>query len=94
MLPPIPRSLTAPLRTLGAQMPAVIVTGPRQAGKLVLCGPFTDHAGGMIILRVKDKSEARAIAAKDPFVRDGVRSFEVRTWEIGNAENNYLGPDA
>ncbi len=24
---------------------------------------------------------------------EGVRSYEIRTWEIGNAENNYLDPD-
>jgi uncharacterized protein len=62
-------------------------------GRLVLCGPFTDHPGGMIIVQVEHRAEALAIAAADPFVREGVRTCEVRTWQIGNAENNYLDPD-
>jgi len=63
-----------------------------EEGKLVLCGPFTDHAGGMIILQVEDRSEAETIAQADPFVVEGVRRYEIRTWEIGSAANNYLDP--
>ncbi len=70
------------------------IRGLDEEGKLVLCGPFTDHAGGMIILQVEGKSEALAIAEADPFVAEGVRRYEIRTWEIGNAENNYLDPGA
>jgi uncharacterized protein YciI len=60
-------------------------------GKLVLCGPFTDHAGGMIVIKAKDKAEATAIAKSDPFVRSGSRSFEVRSWLLSCEENNHLG---
>lgn len=60
-------------------------------GKLILCGPFTDHPSGMVVLNVKNKEEATAIAEADPFVREGVRTFEVRTWLIACRENNYLG---
>ncbi len=62
-----------------------------EAGKLVLCGPFTDHASGLVVVHARDKAEAEAIAAADPFVRDGVRTFTVRTWQLANRENNYLG---
>ena len=61
-----------------------------QNGQLVLCGPFTDHASGMIIVKAADKGEAEAIARMDPFVIEGVRTHEVRTWLLARAENNYL----
>lgn len=59
--------------------------------KLVLCGPFSDYAGGMIIINAQDKIEAEAIARLDPFVTSGARTFEVRTWNISCDENNHLG---
>lgn len=62
-----------------------------QEGKLVLCGPFTDYASGMVVVTAGDKAEAEAIAKVDPFVVDGVRTYSVRTWLLACAENNYLG---
>jgi uncharacterized protein YciI len=60
-------------------------------GKLVLCGPFTDFPSGMVIVNAKDKAEAIAIANSDPFVIEGVRTPQVRTWKLACADNNYLG---
>lgn len=65
--------------------------GLDQQGKLVLCGPFTDYPSGMVIVKAKDKDDAISIAKSDPFVVEGVRTFEVRTWLLACAENNYLG---
>lgn len=62
------------------------------AEKLVLCGPFTDHPGGMVVVRVEDIAEARRIAEADPFVGEGVRRYELRTWLMANAANGYLDP--
>ena len=62
-----------------------------QQGQLVLCGPFTDYASGMVVVNVTNKNEAEEIAKADPFVLEGVRNFEVRTWLLACAENNYLG---
>lgn len=58
-------------------------------GKLVLCGPFTDYDGGMVILKCKNIEEARAIAESDPFIKEGYKTFELRTLRIANKENNY-----
>lgn len=58
--------------------------------KLVLCGPFTDHASGMVVVNVTTKEEAERIAKADPFVSEGVRTYELRTWLLACAENNYL----
>ncbi len=60
-------------------------------GLLVLCGPFTDHPSGLVVVNAKDKEEAMRIAEADPFVVSEVRSFEIRTWLLACAENNYLG---
>lgn len=60
-------------------------------GKLVMCGPFTGYPGGMIILEASGMEEAQAIAAQDPFVQRGVRTAEVRAWELSCEENNHMG---
>lgn len=62
-----------------------------QQGRLVLCGPFTDYKGGMIIIRAESLEEARSIAASDPFVKEGYENFELRTLELSCEENNHLG---
>jgi uncharacterized protein YciI len=59
-------------------------------GKLVLAGPFTDHPTGMLILRVKNKDEARSIMEQDALILEGFRTFEIRTWLMSNRGNNYL----
>ncbi|KAB1437932.1 YciI family protein [Candidatus Galacturonibacter soehngenii] len=58
--------------------------------QLVLCGPFTDFPGGMVILSVEDKEEAVKIAESDPFVASGCKTYELRTFAVANQENNYL----
>jgi predicted AAA+ superfamily ATPase len=56
------RSLTRPLQTLGSQMPAVIVTGPRQAGKTTLCRlAWPRHVYVNL-----EQPDTRRLAATDP----------------------------
>lgn len=61
------------------------------AGRLVLCGPFSDGSGGMVIIRASSRDEACAIAASDPFVASGAREFEVRVWQLSCEANNHMG---
>ena len=61
-----------------------------EQNRLVISGPFIDYPGGLVIIRASNKEEAVAIAEKDPFFVHGVRSFEVRTLEVANRDNNYL----
>jgi len=61
-----------------------------EQNRLVISGPFVDYPGGLVTIRASNKEEAVAIAEKDPFFVHGVRSFEVRTLEVANRENNYL----
>jgi uncharacterized protein YciI len=58
--------------------------------KLILCGPFTDYPGGMVVISAESIIEATNIAMSDPFISSGCKSFEVRTLELANEENNYL----
>ncbi|MEF2967575.1 YciI family protein [Paenibacillus sp. M1] len=60
-------------------------------GKLVMCGPFADYPGGMIVIEAADLEEARALAERDPFVKSGTENYELRAWEISSEENNHLG---
>ena len=60
-------------------------------GKLVICGPFTNYKGGMVLIKASSYEEAVSIANSDPFVKEGVEKFEVRTLEMSCEENNHMG---
>ena len=62
----------------------------KSQGKLVLCGPFSDYPGGMVVYLADNLEEATNIAKADPFISSGCKTFEVRTLEVANEENNYL----
>ncbi|WP_110945337.1 YciI family protein [Paenibacillus phocaensis] len=60
-------------------------------GQLVMCGPFIDYKGGMVIIQSGSLEEAREIAERDPFVKSGAENYELRTWAISCEENQHLG---
>lgn len=62
----------------------------KSQGKLMLCGPFTDYPGGMVVFSAKDISEATKIAESDPFIASGCKSYEIRTIDLADEANNYL----
>lgn len=51
-------------------------------GKLVMAGPFMDNAParGIVVYRVKDVAEAKALAADDPAVKAGRLVIEAYPW--------------
>jgi len=56
--------------------------------KLVLAGPFLDAnekaIGSLVVIDAASQAEAEALAAADPFVREGVfESYRVRRWNWG-----------
>jgi uncharacterized protein len=59
-------------------------------GRLILCGPFADYPGGLVILSAQNLDEATQIAQSDPFITSGCKTFEIRTIELANEENNFL----
>ena len=62
-----------------------------EEGKFLMGGPFTNYAGGMMVIKAADLEEAQKISANDPFVKQGVRTAEVRAWELSCEENNHMG---
>ena len=60
-----------------------------EGGHLVLCGPFTDHPGGMIVLRAASRQEAETLAAADPLIAEGYETYVMRTLEVADASTGY-----
>jgi hypothetical protein len=48
----------------------------------LLSGPGTGPGSGVTILRAPDEETARKIADGDPFVRHGLRTFELYQWRL------------
>ncbi len=88
---------TRPIRELDAELSAAIsatlmehwrwlLVGERE-GWLFAAGPFLNEDGtfpgdGMIILRADALADAVALAEADPMVVHGLRTVEVRPWEL------------
>ena len=61
--------------------------GLEKQGVLFASGPLAEADGqtrgdGLTVLRAPSAEAARAIAAADPFVVDGLRKFELREWTV------------
>ena len=61
--------------------------GLEKRGLLFASGPLSDGAGppsgaGLTILRAADAAEARALAEADPFMVNGLRTYELKEWTI------------
>ncbi len=52
-----------------------------------LKGPNVEEGSGMTILRASSLEEARATAERDPFNASGMRTFEIREWQLN--EGSY-----
>ncbi len=61
-----------------------------QEGSLILCGPFIDEPGGMVVFSAGSMDEAKKIAQNDPFIHEGYKTHTLRTMEIADASNDYL----
>src|ERR1043166_6613122 len=53
-------------------------------GRLFASGPFGDGStgDGMTIVRAANEEEARAMALRDPFVTNGIRTFRIEPWTV------------
>lgn len=62
-------------------------------GVLFASGPFVREdgsleGGGMAIVRAASWAEAERLLARDPFHRAGVRSFDLRGWQLNEGAMN------
>jgi uncharacterized protein len=48
----------------------------------LLSGPGTRPGSGVTVFRAEDEQTATALAAEDPFVKAGLRSFSVHRWRL------------
>lgn len=60
-----------------------------EAGKLVLCGPFTDYPGGIVVMCASSYPEAEDLVRSDPFIAEGYETYSLRTLEVADASNGY-----
>jgi uncharacterized protein len=61
--------------------------GLEKRGVLFASGPLADGEGpatgaGLTILRAASAKEARELAEADPFVRNGLRGYELKEWTV------------
>jgi hypothetical protein len=45
----------------------------------------------MVVFNAADKEEAMRITLRDPFIALGFKTFELRTLDVADASNDYLG---
>ena len=57
--------------------------------RLVVCGPFTDHPGGIVVFHATSKEEALVIAKQDPFIRDRYKSFDLYMLDVADEHNDF-----
>jgi len=62
----------------------------KENGQLILCGPFKDYGGGIVIIKTESINEAKIVAESDPFIIGGFSTYELRTLELATRENKYL----
>jgi len=74
---------------IGAVLPDHLeyMIGLEKKGALFASGPLTAADGkmagdGLTIVRAANIEDARAIASADPFVKNKLRTFEVREWTV------------
>ena len=89
--------LTTPAKPMSELMPLMpehlhYMIGLEKRGILFASGPFLTGkdippGSGMTILRASSLEEAEAIALEDPLNKSGMRTFEVRTWQVN--EGNF-----
>ncbi len=48
----------------------------------LLSGPGTGPGSGVTVIRAADADDAQSIAARDPFVLAGLRTFTVHRWRL------------
>ena len=63
----------------------------KKAGQLILCGPFADDTGAMLVLNSDSVAEVEALLCLDPFVRDCYyASYTITEFYAADESNHYL----
>lgn len=72
-----------------AEFPAPVIRAQRayrrklvRLGHLVLAGPWADQSGGLAILRAESEAAVRVLIEADPFVANGLQTYNLRPWQL------------
>ena len=60
------------------------------AGQLVLCGPFAEGRGGMVILTADSYPQAEALCRAAPYIAEGYKTYRLMTMQVADKDNGYL----
>ena len=85
------RAGTAPMTRALVEAHVAYLRELDREGRLVLAGPLAERGEGLVVVRAESEDDARAIAARDPFVLAGARVADVWTWEISSEANAHMG---
>ena len=62
-----------------------------EQGHLLVCGPFADGSGAMLVLQANNRSEIDEFIQADPFIQNMFYgSYSITEFYKADAANNYL----
>lgn len=50
-------------------------------GNILFKGPFTDHSGGLLIIKADNQAKAREVIENDPAIKYGSRAYVLKEWK-------------
>lgn len=60
-------------------------------GNLIICGPFSDGSGAVLILQSNTLDELDGLIKKDPFIVEGYyRGYEITEFNKADESNGFL----
>ena len=61
------------------------------SGNLLICGPFIDGTGAVLIIKANSKQEAEKIIQSDPFIKEKYYTeFSITEFQQADNSNNWL----
>ena len=61
------------------------------AGHLLVCGPFVDDSGAVLIIRADSQKEAETIIQADPFIKEKYYGdYSITEFYLADESNNWL----
>lgn len=63
----------------------------QQAGSLLMCGPFADDSGAMLVFQAKSQEAAESLIQADPFIKENYYdNYSITEFYKADESNNYL----
>jgi uncharacterized protein YciI len=62
-----------------------------QDGHLLICGPFVDNSGAMLVFQAASDADVEALIQTDPFIQENFYGrYSITEFYKADASNNYL----